>query len=166
LFIIWVCCALECNISFRWIRYHLRIDVLFQCIKSSIGVCEVGGLVTLRARQLLDEKWEGQSAIFLLAHNATSSIYWPALASIVLGNKLMFYDRQLPEPARCNLTYQVQIAKIKWRNRDFYSICLYKIQQRRTISDRYGIDTYLLTLTGSWARIYCNKMLAISVQLQ
>jgi len=87
LFIIWVCCALECNISSRWIRYHLHINVLFQCIKSSIGVCEVGGLVTLRARQLLDKKWKGQSAIFLLAHNATSSIYRPALASIVLGKQ-------------------------------------------------------------------------------
>jgi hypothetical protein len=58
LFIIWVCCALECNISSRWIRYHLHIDVLFQCIKSSIGVREVGGLVTLRARQ-----WEVERPI-------------------------------------------------------------------------------------------------------
>ncbi len=87
LFIIWICFALECNISSRWIRYHLHIDVLFQCIKSSIGVREVGGLVTLRARQLLHEKWKGQSAIFLLAHNATSSIYRPALASVVLGKQ-------------------------------------------------------------------------------
>jgi hypothetical protein len=63
-----------------------QIDVLFQCIESPIGVCKGGGLVTLRARQLLDE-WKGQSAIFLLAHNATSYIYRPALASIVLGKQ-------------------------------------------------------------------------------
>jgi hypothetical protein len=38
----------------------------------------------LRARQFLDEKWKGQSEIFLLAGNTTSYMYGPALASIVL----------------------------------------------------------------------------------
>jgi hypothetical protein len=52
----------------------------FSASTSSVGICEVGGLGMLRARQFLDEKWKGQSEIFLL----TSSIYRPALASIVL----------------------------------------------------------------------------------
>ncbi|CAM6043705.1 unnamed protein product [Sphagnum compactum] len=51
---------------------------------SSVAICEVGGLGMLRARQFLDEKWKGQSEIFLLARNTTSSMYRPALASIVL----------------------------------------------------------------------------------
>jgi hypothetical protein len=87
LLIIWICCASEHIISSGWITYHLHIDYLFQCIKFSIGICGVGGLVALRARQLLDEEWKGQSAIFLLAHNATSSIYRPVLTSIVLGKQ-------------------------------------------------------------------------------
>ncbi|CAM6068770.1 unnamed protein product [Sphagnum tenellum] len=51
---------------------------------SSVGICEVGGLGMLRARQFLDEKWTGQSEIFLLVRNTTSSMYRPALAGIVL----------------------------------------------------------------------------------
>jgi len=56
----------------------------FSASTSSVAICEVGGLGMLRARQFLDEKWEGQSEIFLLARNTTSSMYRPALASIVL----------------------------------------------------------------------------------
>ncbi len=44
----------------------------------------MGGLGMLRARQFLDEKWKGQSEIFLLVRNTTSSMYRPALAGIVL----------------------------------------------------------------------------------
>jgi hypothetical protein len=59
---------MEHIISSGWITYHLHIDDLFQCIKSSIGICEVGGLVALRARQLLEEKWKAnlQSSCWLI----------------------------------------------------------------------------------------------------
>jgi len=56
----------------------------FSASTSSVGICEVGGLGTLRARQFLDEKWKGRSEILLLARNTTSSMYQPALASSVL----------------------------------------------------------------------------------
>ncbi len=56
----------------------------FSASTSSVGICEVGGLGMLRARQFLDEKWKGQSEIFLLVRNTTSSMYRPALAGIVL----------------------------------------------------------------------------------
>jgi hypothetical protein len=76
-------------ILFRWsyvsagrITYYSIF--CFSASTSSVGICEVGGLGMLRARQFLDEKWKGQSEIFLVARNTSSSMYRPALASIVL----------------------------------------------------------------------------------
>lgn len=50
----------------------------------AIGVCEVAALGVLRARQMADKRWSSSSDIFLLARNKCSSMYRPALASIVI----------------------------------------------------------------------------------
>lgn len=50
----------------------------------AIGVSEVAALGVLRARQLTDKRWPSiSSEIFLLVRNKFSSMYRPALASIV-----------------------------------------------------------------------------------
>jgi len=135
----------------------------FSASTSSVAICEVGGLGMLRARQFLDEKWKGQSEVFLLACNTTSSMYSQHYLVLFWRNKLMSYDRV---SWTCQLHFNLctfQSAKDDAEKGLLQHLFVQYPSGTHDLVRRY--NTYFLTLIPAlqWYVCYISKVIGILI---